>query len=58
MQIPEQGNGLVVLMQDERGYLQLRDNLSRFWCACGMPAVHYNERALPQYKFCCSKCDS
>lgn len=35
---------------------QLRDNLSRLWCACGQPAVHQVPHELSQYKFQCAKC--
>lgn len=35
MSIPSQGHGEVVLMQCGGGYVQLRDELTRFWCAYG-----------------------
>lgn len=53
--IPEQGHGPVVLMQQEDGSVQLRDNLSRLWCACGKPAVHYEAENDPPYQFRCIK---
>ena len=54
---PSKGHGDIVLMQQEDGSVQLRDNLSRLWCACGRPAVHYaSDVELPQYQFQCIKC--
>ena len=55
MPIPEQGHGTVVIHQNEDGSVQLRDNLTRFWCACGTAAVDYFENELPQYRFQCIK---
>lgn len=37
---------------------QLRDDLSRLWCACGKPAVHQALHELPQYQFQCVKCSA
>ncbi|WP_268623918.1 hypothetical protein [Paenibacillus alvei] len=54
--IPDKGHGKIVLMQQEDGSLQLRDNLSRFWCACGGAAVEYNDNNQPPYQFQCIKC--
>lgn len=54
--IPEQGHGPVVLHQNEDGSLQLRDNLTRLWCACGGAAIEYYGDELPQYQFKCVKC--
>ena len=54
--IPSKGHGDIVLMQQEDGSVQLRDNQSRLWCACGRPAVHYFNSMLPQYQFQCIKC--
>jgi len=53
--IPSKGHGEIVLIQQEDGSFQLRDNLSRLWCACGQPAVHYFNAELPQYQFKCIK---
>ncbi|PWK03954.1 ASCH/PUA domain-containing protein [Tumebacillus permanentifrigoris] len=48
--------GPIILHQKEDGSLQLRDNLSRFWCACGAPAVHQiEEQANTIYEFLCIK---
>lgn len=54
--IPDQGHGKVVLHQNENGSMQLRDILSRLWCACGGAAVDYFRDELPQYRFKCIKC--
>ncbi|WP_079908253.1 hypothetical protein [Paenibacillus sp. 32352] len=54
--IPGKGHGSILLHENEDGSVQLRDNLSRLWCACGRPAVHYFNGALPQYQFKCIKC--
>jgi hypothetical protein len=53
--IPEKGHGPIVLHQNEDGSVQLRDNLSRMWCACGQPAVDHFDGYLPQYQFKCIK---
>lgn len=55
IRIPTMGHGDVVLHQNEDGSVQLRDNLSRIWCACGQPAVEYFNSDLPQYRFKCMK---
>lgn len=57
MSIPSQGHGDVVLMQCEGGHVQLRDDFTRFWCACGQPAVAWSDEVLPQYNFKCIKCN-
>ncbi|WP_138755785.1 hypothetical protein [Paenibacillus sinopodophylli] len=51
----EKGHGPIVIHQNEDGSVQLRDNLTRFWCACGQPAVEHFENELPQYRFQCIK---
>lgn len=37
---------------------QLKDDLSRLWCACGEPAVHQDPDQLPQYQFQCVQCSA
>ncbi|MCY7485794.1 hypothetical protein [Paenibacillus alvei] len=54
--IPDKGHGKIVLHHNEDGSLQLRDNLSMMWCACGGAAVEYYAEELPQYQFKCIKC--
>ncbi len=50
------GHGPIVLQQQDDGSFQLRDNLSRLWCACGQPAVHRFNQELPPNQFKCIKC--
>lgn len=50
--IPTLGQGEIV--RGENG--QLRDNLSRLWCACGQPAVLYREKNVQPYRFLCLEC--
>ncbi|CAH8248426.1 hypothetical protein WJ0W_005689 [Paenibacillus melissococcoides] len=40
--IPEMGHGPITYETQEGGTKQLRDNVSRLWCACGKPATKYN----------------
>lgn len=54
--IPEKGHGAIELHPNKDGSLQLRDKLSRFWCACGGAAIEYFGHAIPPYQFKCSKC--
>ncbi|HIW33480.1 MAG TPA: hypothetical protein IAA29_11915 [Candidatus Paenibacillus intestinavium] len=49
-------HGEIILHQNEDGSVQLRDNLSRFWCACGGAAVHRDFTELPPHDFKCIKC--
>jgi hypothetical protein len=46
----------VVLHQKEDGTLQLRDDISFLWCACGNPAVEYVPENESPYQYLCSKC--
>ncbi|MFD2172400.1 DUF3850 domain-containing protein [Tumebacillus lipolyticus] len=53
----ERQHGPVVLMQRDDGTLQLRDNLTRLWCACGAPAVyHIKEDEGTIHEFHCVRC--
>lgn len=53
--IPEMGHGPIVLQQNKDGSVQLRDKLTRIWCACGKPAVEYFNDCWPPYQFKCAK---
>jgi len=53
---PSEFKGPLTIHQNEDGSVQLRDSLSRFWCACGNPAVIYNEDNEPPVRFRCNKC--
>lgn len=53
--IPDKGHGPIVLHQNEDGSVQLRDNLSRLWCACGQPAVEYFISNEAPHDFQCIK---
>ena len=48
--------GALTIHQNEDGTIQLKDDLSRLWCACGKPAISYNLEDDPIYKFKCAKC--
>ncbi len=51
-------HGEVVLHQKEDGSVQLRDNLSFLWCACGRPAVERVEAECDTvYEFQCIDCN-
>ncbi|GGD05218.1 hypothetical protein [Pontibacillus salipaludis] len=49
-------SGPLVIHQNEDGSVQLRDSISRFWCACGNAAVKYNPGNIGHFKFRCIKC--
>lgn len=49
------GHGEIVIHQNEDGSVQLRDNLSRFWCACGQPAIKYHPKEAAPHDFLCDK---
>jgi hypothetical protein len=46
----------VVLHQKEDGTVQLRDDISFLWCACGNPAVEYVKENESPYQYLCNKC--
>ncbi|AOZ91584.1 hypothetical protein [Paenibacillus crassostreae] len=56
LQIPELGHGPITIFENEDGTKQLKDGLSRLWCACGEAAVHYYSGNPPQYQFQCVDC--
>ncbi|MHC8517004.1 hypothetical protein [Sporosarcina sp. ITBMC105] len=41
---------------NEDGTHQLRDSLSRFWCACSKPATSYLPGNYGPYNFQCDDC--
>jgi hypothetical protein len=46
----------VVLHQKEDGTVQLRDDISFLWCACGSQAVEYVKENESPYQYLCNKC--
>lgn len=54
--IPEMGHGPITYETQEDGTKQLRDNVSRLWCACGKPATKYTFGNQSPHDFQCMEC--
>ncbi|KAA1803366.1 hypothetical protein ACQKF0_29920 [Bacillus wiedmannii] len=48
--------GELTLIQREDGGVQYRDDMTRFWCACGEPASHYFPDKKGHWEFECDEC--